>query len=61
MLTTRGSRAQCKQLAFVQHGNAVGELDNGAHQVLDENDGSALGADGAHQANGIVDLGRVQA
>ena len=59
-MTSRGLPS-AKSLPSFSTATRSDELDDGAHQVLDEDDGGALRADGAHQADGIVDLGRVEA
>src|SRR3954463_4056889 len=53
-------QAGCNRLAVGQHDDAVGELHHGAHHVLDEDDGRALLADGAHEPDGFVHFARRQ-
>src|SRR5262245_37310682 len=54
-------RSDGDELALVQHRHTVRQRDDGAHQMLDEDDRGAAVADLADQCERRVDLGVVQA
>src|SRR5579862_436470 len=56
LLDFRG-RALGQYLAVMEHGDAVGELHDDLHVVLDDEDRQVLG-DAAHQRHRLVRLGR---